>query len=482
MAKKDGAKGAVGLEITSEDVEPCQVRLTVVVSAERVQREMDVVAQAYARHLRVPGYRPGKVPTQLVIAQVGEEELREAAHEQLLEKVVREAVRSQGLTPSAPTLVEDQRHDPLTFVLLVPLAPEVNLGEYHALRVPEPEPEVATDEDVAEILENLRQSVAHLETVDRPAEEGDLVIVSLLGRLADKIVVEEESVGLTLTAAGASEQRLPPGIVEHLIGMSAGEERSFAFTYSEFWPQPELQAQEVAFEATVESVSGSILPALDDAFAQEVSEAETVAELEGLVVRSLAARRRQASRNEWLDQAVAALIAAAEVRYPPQLLEAEIDEAVDGLRQRVERQGFTWQRWLELQEKDEDALRAEFEAEAARRLKGSLVLSEFARAEGIEVTRADVESALRSQQESLVGTGLRLRRTDAVRHRMSNELLTGRALSRLLETVSGKGDEGGGTVGMLDPADGASADGAGNEDKIAADAASEDGDAEDGIG
>ncbi len=438
MAKRNKAKGAVGLDITTETVEPCQARLTVVVSPERVEAEMGLVAQAYARQLRVPGYRPGKVPLRVVTAQVGEDDLRKAAHEQLVEKVAREVVRAEGLDLSGTILLENQREDPLTFIFLLPLVPEVDLGDYRALRVPEPEIEPVTDEDVSEVIQRLRQEVAHLETVDRPAEAGDLMIVSLVGRLDDKIVVEAESVGLTLSPAGASEHQLPPTVVDHLVGLSAGEEHAFGATYSEFWPQPELQGREVAFQATVDSVSGPVIPELDDAFAQEVSDFQTVAELEEGVRESLVSRRRMAARSEWLDEAVAALADQAEVRYPPQLLDGETEQALDSLRERVERQGFTWQRWLELQDKDEDELRAELEDEAAARLRSSLVLSEFARAEGIETSRADVEAALRRQQEALAGSGLRLPRTDTVRRRMGNELLTRRALDRLLEIVGGE--------------------------------------------
>lgn len=437
MAKRDRPVPTTDLGIVSEPVEPCQMRLIITVPPARVEREMTEVAQVFARRMKVPGYRPGKVPLHLVAAQVGEDELRRAAREDMADKVLREALRAQGLLPYANPELEAFTEDPLSYTILVPLAPKVTLGDYHTLRVPEPPVEPVTDEDVAAQLEAWRNEAGHLEPVARAAEAGDTVIVNLTGRLGDAVVVEHEALTLLLEGEAATEQNLPPALIDALVGLAAGDVKSATVTYSEFWSEPELQGQAVVFDIGVESVMGEVLPELDDAFAQEISDAPTLAELELRVRDNLTARRRVAVRDDWVEEAVSALVDQASVEFPPALIDGEVDDAVADLRRRVERQGFTWERWLELQEKDEEALRADLAPGAEARVKSTLVLSELAFAEGIRVERSDVEGELRRQDALLAESGLKLRRNDTVRQRMSGELLTARTLKRLLDIVGG---------------------------------------------
>jgi trigger factor len=428
------------LAITSEPLEPCQARLTVVVSPERIEREMDVVAQAFARQLRIHGYRPGKVPLKIVVAQVGEEAVREAAVEQLAEKVAREAIRAEGLAPYDTPSMEQTSAEPLTYELIVPLAPEVTLGDYRALRVEEPEAEPVPEAEVDERLALLRAELGHLQSVERPAEAGDRLVLALVGRLGERIVVEFESLALDLTPEAAAEADLPPAMVDHLIGHAAGAVADFNVTYSEFWPQPELQGQAVAFTATIESVMGVTLPELDDAFAQEVSDAATLAELRERIHDSLAQRRTLEARERYIDLAVKALVAQADVRYPPSLVDRDVANSVANLRRQVERQGFSWERWLELQEKDEDTVWSEFLPQAEARVANTLVLSEFAAAEGVSVSRKEVDDEARRMARFLAASGLKGSKGDALRRRLENELVTSRTLNRLLAIVSGGAD------------------------------------------
>jgi trigger factor len=451
MAKKDRPVPTTDLGIVSEAVEPCQMRLIITVPPERVEREMTEVAQVFARRMKVPGYRPGKVPLHLVAAQVGENELRSAAREDMADKVVREAIRAEGLVPYANPELEDFTEEPLSYTILVPLAPRVTLGDYRALRVPEPSVEPVTDEDVADQIEAWRTEAGHLEPLERAAELGDTVIVNLTGRLGETVVAEHEALTLLLEGEAATEQNLPPALIDALVGLQPGDTATAPVTYSEFWSEPELQGQVVSFDIGMESVMGEVLPELDDAFAQEISDAATLADLEARVRENMAARRRVAVRDEWLEDAVTALVAGATVEFPPALVEGEVDDAVADLRRRVERQGFTWERWLELQEKDEDALRAELAPGAETRVTSTLVLSELAHVEEIHVERSEVEGELRRQDALLAESGLRLRRNDTVRQRMSGELLTARTLKRLLDIVSGEADAA--PVAEVTPAD-----------------------------
>jgi trigger factor len=438
MAKKDRSQGRPALEIVNEPVPPRQARLTITVPPERVEAEMTVVAQDYARRLRVPGYRPGKVPLALVVSQVGEEPLRQAVAEQLVDRVAREALRAEEILPYRQMILEDTSEDPLRYTILVPLAPEVDLGDYRSLRVPRPAPEPVSEEEVTRRLEAWRQESGHLETVERPAEPGDTVLVSLAGQLGGELIVEHDTLDLVLEPDAMSEHDLPTELVERIVGHEAGETVRTQVTYSEFWPEAELQGRAVDFEISVEGVMALVLPELDDDFAREVSDAESLAALAGRVRDRLEATAALEAREIWRLQAIDELVAGATLSYPPQLAEEEVEGALARLRGRVEQQGFAWEHWLQLQGKDEDAILAEVEPEALSRLARTLVLSEFAVVENIAVGRSDVEAELRRRNEQLSSVGLKLRKNDLVRGVVADELLTERTLNRLLEIVGGQ--------------------------------------------
>jgi len=429
------------LQITTEPLEQRQVRLTIVVPPERFEQAMREAAQHLARSIRIPGYRPGRVPTQRVIDQVGPEAVKVEAEERLRRQVVLEAIRSEGLIPSAPLTVDQVKEDPYTYRVIVPLTPEVDLGDYGALRIAPPEAEPVTDEDIDEVIEAWRRDLAFLAPVDRPAEEGDIMTLSLVGWHGENIVFDDDALNLRLNAEETHASNLPPEVVDALIGLSAGDRHAFEVTYSEFWQQPELQGQQVAFEAEVTSVSAITLPDLDDALAQEVSEVDTLADLRARVRQQLSSRAALAARDAHIGAALDALVEGAEVSYAPALLEAEMTDIMSDLRTRVEQQGFTWERWLELQQKDEDAFWSDLENQAKQRLRRGLVLSEFVRAEELDVAADEIEAEVKRLTDLFSPQAAKkLLRGDEIRRSTASRLLTSRALTHLLAITSGGSD------------------------------------------
>jgi trigger factor len=432
------------LDITSEDLEQRQVKLTIVVPPDRLDGAMNEAAQRIGRQLKIRGYRPGKVPLRAVIAHVGEQEVKADAMERLTQQVVGEAIRSEDLRPVAPTAVEKLSDDPLTLSAVVPLAPEVDLGDYLALRIDGPDPDPVTDEDVDQVIEAWRRDMAYLAPVERAAEADDVITVSLVGRHSDELVFEEDEFNLPLNADGAQAANLPSDIVEHLIGLGAGESSAFAVTYSEFWPQAELQSQEVEFEASVAKVAAITLPELNDSLAQEVGDVQTLDELRERVREQTELRSKLDAQDKLVEGALDALVEGSSVTYPPALLEAETADVVADLRTRVERQGFTWERWLELQQTDLDKLWDEMQQQAERRLKRGLVLNEFVRREGIDVAEDEVEAEVERLSELLPKDARKnvLPSRDQVRQSASSRMLTNRALARLVEIATGDDDAG----------------------------------------
>ncbi len=435
------------LDITSEPLEHRQVQLTIVVPDDRVEKAVHEIVQRYARRLRVPGYRPGRVPLRAITGQVSEEDIRKDAMELLTEQVVGEAIRARELHPVAPTEVERVSEAPLSYRAVVPLAPEVDLGDYKSLRVEEPEPAEVSEEDVDEVVEKWRQDMAYVAPVDREADEEDIVTVSLIGRHGDAVVFEEEEFNLPLNGEGAKAANLPPEIIEHLVGLVAGDTAEFEVKYSEFWPQPELQGENVSFEAEVAKVAAITLPELDDELAQQLGDIDSLDDLRQRVRDQAEIRSKLESRDAYVESALDALVEAATIDYPPALLQAQTAELVADLRTKVERQGFTWERWLELQKTDVDQLWDNLQTQAERRLKRGVVLEEFVRLEGVAVKDDDVDAEVNRLTEMLPKDVSKksLPSVDQVRRSASSRMLTSRALEHLLEITSGQAAAASGT-------------------------------------
>jgi trigger factor len=437
------------LNITTEAIEPCQVRLTVSVDPARLERSMQQVAQEYSKRYKVPGFRPGKVPLARMVALVGEESLRAEALEKLGREVMAEAMQQEGAIPSAPVSIEITSETPPTFAALVPLEPKVELGEYRSLRMPEPAPDPVTDDEVEALLERLRQDLASLEPVDRPAEAEDVVELALTLRPAvavagasEEPIRQHDHMWLTLDPAGADRVGLPEAVIDEIIGLSAGSEHRFQIEYPEDWADEEQRGRLLAFELQVAKVSAVVKPGLDDAFAQQVSDAADLEELRGRAHQDIEQRRRNEVRDRYLESLLDKLVEGASIAYAPPLLESEARSLAADLRERVERQGFTWERWLELQEKQEEELWSELEAQADRQLRRNLVMGAFVDAEAIEVSADEIRAEVSRFESILAGMPKKNRpKADDLIRRSGSRLLTQRAIDRLLEIVSGSAAE-----------------------------------------
>jgi trigger factor len=423
------------IQVQTEPLEPRQVRITVVVTPERIERAMSDVAQDLARRQRIAGYRPGKVPLRVAIARFGEEPIREQALERLTEQVVREAIRQEGIEPWAPAQAQVTQEDPFTVQATVPLAPQVELGDYTSLSVARPPVREVTDEDVENVIQALRQEHATLQTVDRPAQPGDTVVLSLVGTLADgSVMAHHDGLALDLSDEGARAGQLPPGIVEALEGTVAGETRTFSLTYSEFWPQAELQGREVSFEAGLEAVMARVAAPLDDQLARDAADLDSLDLLRERLGEQLRARAEMEAQEAQVTTLVDGLVASATVAYPPIALEREVASAFVDLRQRVERQGVAWERWLELQGLDEEKLWADIEPEAAEQLRRRLVLRAFVHAEKIGVKESELDAEVDRLRKPFGRSARRvLPPAPVLRRSAGSRILTNRAVERLLE-------------------------------------------------
>jgi len=365
----------------------CQRELEIEIPAETVERETERVTRDFARQARLPGFRPGKAPAALVRQRFWDDIRSEVLHH-LIPESLQNAIKEKNLSPVGDPSIADLRFEPqqpLRFKATFEVLPEIRLNEYKGLEV-EPARVELTEEDLERELEALRQRAATYEEVnDRAAGDGDTVVASLVGVVTepkekrDPIRLEEVSVEI------AGEGTLG-AFSEGLRGARPGEERQFSVPYPADYPEANLAGRTVAFTAEVKSLKRRIAPALDDAFAQKVSEAKTLDELKTKLRERLEQARAQRERELTEGRLLEALLVRHDFPVPEALIERQLDA-------RLERQvrGFLAQgidpRRLQV---DWGKLRREQRPSATRDVRLGLLLDRIAAAEKLEPAEEEI--------------------------------------------------------------------------------------------
>ena len=378
------------LVIHSEEDNERQLKVTIEVPEERVQKQMRSAARALARDVNIPGFRPGKAPYNVIVRRVGEDALRSDSIQDILESVVEEALEEIEVTPFRPTTLDDLEMDPFVIKLIVPLEPKVELGDYRAIRK-EVEPVQVTEEALNESLEHIRDHHQILEQVDRPAELGDLITVSGEGKLDDEDgshIWQEESSDVVM-----DPEKVFPDLpfVENLLGMSAEEEKEFSFTFPEDTEEEELAGKSVLFQVKVSNVQSRELPELDDELAQKEGDYQTLAEMTEAISKELLEQAERQAKSDLMDEVVDEMLAEAEIVFPPAIVEAELDNRMESFQEQITRSGWQWQDWLTLQSESEDSLKESWLEDTIEGVRRGLVMGHFVEKEMITVEMADID-------------------------------------------------------------------------------------------
>jgi trigger factor len=372
-----------------------RVRVEVEVPSEALERELKSAAAELGREMRVPGFRSGKVPPEVVLRQVGREAVMDEAVRRGLPGWYEEAVADAGIAtvgdPKLDLTDLPQKGSPLGFTIEVGVVPPARLGDYKGLEVGRREPSVDPQEVQAE-LERLRESLASLDTVERPAGRGDFVVIDFAGSVEGEPFEGGEARG-HLVELGSG--RLIPGFEEQLEGVSAGDEREVRVTFPDDYPAEQLAGKEAVFSVEVKEVKKKTLPELDDEFAVEAGGYDSLDELRAEIEERIGQADERAIEGEFREAAVDAAVAAATIDVPHELVHAKAHEMWNRTSRRLAGQGVDPRRYLELSGKTEEELVTDAEPDAELALKREAVLAEIVRAEGIEVSDEEVSQALR---------------------------------------------------------------------------------------
>jgi trigger factor len=371
-----------------------RVRVDVGIEPGAVQQRVERAARQLAGDMRVPGFRKGKVPAQLVIQRVGRAAVVEQALRESLPEWYERALLETGITPIGdPELNVESLPAPgeeLEFSIEVAVRPTAKLGRYKGLEVGKVEPEVPEDAVHAE-LDRLREGFAALSPVDRAAAAGDVLVIDYSGTVEGEPF--EGSAARDRTVELGAEALLPE-FDEALTGGSAGDVVDVELTFPEDHRPEELASKDARFKVTIKEVREKDLPDLDDEFAAEASEFDTLEELRAEIGRRIAGALEHRADDEFRAGAVDAAAANATIDVPKELVHARAHDMWERFERSLSSRGIDPGSYARMQDKSREELVTEMEAEAERALRREATLAAVADAEGIEVSDTDLIEAL----------------------------------------------------------------------------------------
>jgi trigger factor len=431
------------LKIETKDLEDRQVQLTVEIPGEDVQKAMRSTAKRMSNQMDIAGFRRGKAPYQVVVNRIGEEAIFDEALDQIGQDAYRKALEESEIEPYAPGyLNEIVSRDPLVLQYTVPLRPEVDLGDYQEMRIPYEEAQIE-DEELEEALEDLRQSRALVEPIDRPAEPSDVVVLKMRIELEnpqedeEALLLEQEEQEVLID----EEQQWPiPGVTEHLISLEPGDERTFKLTFPEDHPNESLQDRLAIFEIECLEVKSRLIPEWTDDLARSLGDFEDLLDLRLKLRENMQERARQQADADYAKEVVDHVVENAEISYPPILLQDEIRSLIIDLERQLARQNLSLEDYLDIEGKTVESLEREFEPRATDRLKRALVLGKIVDLEEIETAEEQVDAEIDRMVEPFQDQKEEIRKafnTPQGRRRIELDQLTEKAIGRLVAIARG---------------------------------------------
>lgn len=428
------------MKVTSEELERCETLLTVEIERKQEQDLLQKAAKRIAREVKIPGFRPGKAPYNVVVRRFGLDTVQQEALEHSADKLIQDALDEQKLIPYARVSLENIEWNPLTIKVKVPTRPKVELSDYHNLRL-DFEPVEVTDEDIQETLQDIQEQHATWVPVERAAELDDLVDMAVVEKDGDEVISERESVEYVLDPPEEHEGHNHPDLTTPLLGLSAGDEKTFTLTYPDDFDNERYAGKEITFEVKVSSVKEKELDPLDDEFASSYSDFETLDELEADIRKHLQEQREQDQTRELGNQALEKIIEEATIEWP----QAFEDESVEQEVQRFERQmrayGLTLESYLQMQNKSREEFAEELREQVVEQLERSLALGKVVDLEKLQVGESEIlERAKLIADYS--GGGEQIWRniiaSPAQQEAVSNELLADKAIELLAAIAKGE--------------------------------------------
>ena len=388
-------------------------------------------ARKIAKQAKIPGFRPGKAPYDVILRMYGEGPINEEAIELLVDDQYAKVLEEASVEPSGPgSLQEIVSMDPVKLSFLVPLKPEVVLGDYKDIQM-EYKPEPVTDEEISEFLTRLQKNYATAEPVERPIEKGDVVYFKVSGVVGDETVLEETPVQLVMGEDEQKDNWPFKNFSKKLIGMSEGESKDTTHTYGENEPDERFQSKKVKFTINIESVKALTLPELDDEFANSMGQFESFDELKEAVQEQEETNKKQEYDDKFYSDLIGKYKEISSVKYPPFMVEEEIHHMIHSLEHDLKDQNLDFETYLKLMNIDrEKYIEENVRPAAISRVTTSLIIDRLGQEEKVQVAKEDIDGIVNETLQMLQNSTDQRGKKNKVTNEVVNNV-TYDAISRL---------------------------------------------------
>jgi trigger factor len=382
------------VKTTVTELPESRVRVEAEVPPEEIERRVEAAARALGRDMRMPGFRKGKVPPPVVIKRVGREVVLDEAVRGTLGRWYLDAIDAAGIHPVGEPDLDlgdlPPEGESLTFTIEIGVRPTATLGTYKGVTVERREPE-ADEAAVDAEIEQLRERLARLEAVERPAGQGDFIVMDYEGTVDGEAFAGGEGRDQLIELGSG---RLIPGFEEGLEGATAGEERTIDVTFPDDYPAEHLAGKAAQFAITVKAVQAKQLPELGDELASDAAGFDTLAELREDIAARLRESEAKRIEGEYREAVLDAVAAEATVEVPPALVEARSRELWERMLHTLAHQNISKEAYLQISGKTEEEILEQARPDAEQALRREAVIAAVIEAEQIEPSDGDVLDAL----------------------------------------------------------------------------------------
>ena len=425
------------MSVQVEKLEKNTVKLTIEVPAEELEKALQEAYNRQKKNISMPGFRKGKVPRAMVEKMYGAGVFYEDAANALIPQAYADAAKECGediVSRPVVDITQIEKGKPFIFTAEVATKPEVTLGKYIGVTVTKVDGTVADEDVTAEINKELEKNARIINVEDRAIENGDTAVIDFEG-FVDGVAFEGGKGENHPLEIGSGS--FIPGFEEQLVGANIGEEKEVNVTFPEDYQAAELAGKPAVFKCTVKKIEVKELPELDDEFAKDVSEFDTLEEYKADIKKNLEEKKADAAKRAKEDAAVDAAVANATMEIPDAMLDTQVNQMIDDFARRMQSQGLTMDQYMQFTGTTLASLQEQMKPQALKRIQTRLVLEKIAEAEAIEIADEKIDEEINKMAEMYKMEADKLKEMlgDAEKEQMKKDMAVQEAVTILADAA-----------------------------------------------
>lgn len=412
-----------------------ELKLTFTVEATKFDEGMKKVYKKTAKYFSIPGFRKGKAPMSIIEKQYGSEIFYEDTFNEIVPEIYAEEIKENNIEAvSRPDIevVQIGKGQDLIFTAIVQTKPEVKLGKYKGIELKKKEYNVS-DEDIDHEISHMAEKNSRLVTVEnRPVEEKDIAVIDFEG-FVDGVAFEGGKAENHELEIGSNT--FIPGFEDQIIGMKIDEEKDINVKFPEEYFSKELAGKDAVFKVKLHEIKRKELPELDDEFAKDVSEFDTLEELKASIKEKLEEENKNRAKYETEDEAIKEVCNQVEIEIPSGMIETEIDNMVKDVEARLSYQGLKLDQYLKMMNKSEEDFRNEYAKQAEESVKSRLVLEAISKDAKIEISKEEISEKIKEMATNYGRKEEELIANEDLKQYLENNMKTEKAIQYIIDNA-----------------------------------------------